>query len=446
MIALRKFYIVLVFSSLSFAVFGQQNDEKSHQDHGHSTEQTHHEADHTEADSQDHASAEEHHDESGHHGCGHPADEDAPFNASETALHHIADANAIHIIGDTYFHLPCILYAPGSGWTVTTTAAFKPHHHGNGTMAVDGYVLVHGNVMRIKDENFPKGKVAVSEPTHEEREVNGKPKMIYFVQSEGNCYELDMKTSYDGGILGGGVTSYMDFSITRNVFTMLLTCFLLFFLFRSVARAYKKRDGQAPRGIQNFMEPLVTFIRDDVAKPNIPHRYDEFMPYLLATFFFILGLNLIGQLPFFPGSANVTGNLSVTMVLALITFLITNFKGNKHYWEHTFWMPGVPPVLKVLIITPIEILGLFLKPFTLMLRLFANVTAGHIVIISFVSLIFIFGNAGESLNGTIIGTAASIPLTLFMMALELLVAFLQAYIFTMLSAVYFGMATEEAHH
>jgi F-type H+-transporting ATPase subunit a len=170
------------------------------------------------------------------------------------------------------------------------------------------------------------------------------------------------------------------------------------------------------------------------------------MPYLLSVFFFILGLNLIGQIPIFPGSANVTGNISVTMVLAVITFLITNLSGNKHYWEHTLWMPGVPPVLKVLILTPVEILGIVLKPFTLMLRLFANITAGHIVIVAFVGLIFIFGKAGASVGGSAVGAAVSVPLTMFMMALELLVAFLQAYIFTMLSAVYFGLATEEAHH
>ncbi|MEZ4919781.1 MAG: F0F1 ATP synthase subunit A [Saprospiraceae bacterium] len=448
MIALRKFYIVLVFSALSLAAFGQNN----HTDHDHTggshaepaTEAAHSDESHADAGHAD--AAEAAHGEGESHGCGHPAEENPEFNASETALHHIADANAIHIVGDVYLHLPCILYAPSAGWTFTTTSAFHPHHHGNGTMAVDGYVLVHGNVMRVKDENFPKGEVAVTGPTHEEREVNGKPKMIYFVQANGNCYELDAKTSYDGGMLGGGITSFSDFSITRNVFTMLLTVLLLFFVFRAVAKSYKTRDGMAPKGLQNFFEPLVTFIRDDVAKPNIPKRYDEFMPFLLSVFFFILGLNLIGQIPFFPGSANVTGNLSITLVLAVITFIITNLKGNKHYWEHIFWMPGVPTVLKVLIITPIEILGLFLKPFTLMLRLFANVTAGHIVIISFVSLIFIFGDAGESMSGTAIGAAASIPLTLFMMALELLVAFLQAYIFTMLSAVYFGMATEEAHH
>ena len=136
----------------------------------------------------------------------------------------------------------------------------------------------------------------------------------------------------------------------------------------------------------------------------------------------------------------------ITIVLAIITFIIVNLSGNKHYWEHTLWMPGVPSVLKILILTPVEILGIFLKPFTLLLRLFANITAGHIVIISFVSLIFIFGKAGESIGGSTVGAVISVPLTLFMLAIELLVAFLQAFIFTMLSASYIGAAIEEPHH
>jgi F-type H+-transporting ATPase subunit a len=419
------FCILLVFS----APISRLNAQEVHEAH----------ADHSEASGHAHAVGE---------ACGsHDADADVAFSPGDLALHHIADANAVHIFGDLYLPLPMMLYAPGQGWTMTTSAAFKPHHHGNGTVAKDGYVLVHGNVMRVKDYvKFPKGIVEVGEPTHDIVQVGGKPKTIYYVKVEGTCFALEPKSTLDGGFMGGGLTSFYDFSITRNVFTMLLVCGLLFFLFRSVARAYMARDGQAPKGLQSLMEPLVTFIRDEVAKPNIGHHYERYMPYLLTVFFFILGLNLFGQLPFFPGSANVTGSLSVTLVLALITFLMTNLTANRNYWEHVLWMPGVPAVLKVLIMTPVEVLGVFLKPFTLMLRLFANITAGHIVIISFVSLIFIFGKAGESVSGSIIGVAGAVPLTLFMMALELLVAFLQAYIFTMLSAVYFGMANEEAHH
>jgi F-type H+-transporting ATPase subunit a len=426
MTAIRNIWIVLIFSGLCTWAVAQ--------------EQPHPPADGPAE------TAEAAHDPAGH-GCGHPDDPNAEFNAGETAVHHIADANAIHIFGNTYLHLPVMLYAPGQGWMVATTAAFHPHHHGNGTVAKDGYVLVHGNVMRVQDPAFPRGTVSLDgEPTHEEKEINNKTKTIYYVQVNGTCYTLDAKSSYDGGIMGGGVTSFYDFSITRNVFTMLLTALLLFLLFRTVATSYTRRPGQAPRGLQNFMEPFVTFIRDEVAKPNIGPKYERYMPYLLSAFFFILGLNLIGQIPFFPGSANVTGNISITIVLALLTFFISTFSANRHFWEHTLWMPGVPAILKILILTPIEILGLFLRPFTLLLRLFANITAGHIVILSFVSLIFIFGKAGASVSGSFTGVLASIPLTLFMMTLELLVAFLQAFIFTMLSAVYIGTAIEEPHH
>jgi F-type H+-transporting ATPase subunit a len=380
----------------------------------------------------------------GHNPCEHPEE---PFNASENAIHHIADANALHIYGDLYLHLPCFLYAPSKGWTLlSSTAKFDAHHHGNGTKVIDGYVLAHGNVMRISDSTFPSGEQTMECVYTEKYTQDGKEKERSFALVGGQAYPLDKKTSFDGGLMGGGITSFYDYSITRNVFAMLLSCLLLFFGFRGVASAMKKREGQAPTGFQNFMEPLVEFVRDDIAKPNIgDHKYEKFMPFLLTIFFFILGLNLLGQIPFFPGGANVTGALTITAVLALVVFFVTNLNGNKHYWSHIFNMPGVPKPL-LAIITPVEILGVFIKPFTLLLRLFANITAGHIVILSFVSLIFIFGDSGKSLSGTGLGIAISVPLTIFAMALELLVAFLQAYVFTMLTAVYIGGATEEAHH
>lgn len=428
MTAFRKFWIALIFSGLSTFAFAQDHhDNHQHDDHsGHQHEQG------QVGDA--------------HSPCGHSVSIEKEFNAGDNAVHHIADANALHIVGDLYFPLPCILYAPEYGWTLTTTAAFHAHHHGNGTKTKDGYVLVHGNVMRLKNPALAQGEFDVTDYTHEDIEENGKTKTVYNAIIGGNCERLDAKTTFDGGIMGGGITSFYDYSITRNVFTMLLTVLILFLLFRAAATAAVRRQGQAPKGLQNFLEPFVTFIRDEVAKPNIGPKYEKYLPYLLSAFFFILGLNLIGQVPFFPGSANVTGNISVTIVLAVLTFLISTFSANKHFWEHTLWMPGVPAPLKILILTPIEVLGLFLKPFTLLLRLFANITAGHIVILSFVSLIFIFGDAGKSVGGSMAGAAASIPLTLFMMTLELLVAFLQAFIFTMLSAVYIGTAVEEPHH
>ncbi|MBV6439914.1 MAG: ATP synthase subunit a [Saprospiraceae bacterium] len=438
MTAIRKYWIALIFSGLSLAAFAQHDHEHHPQQTGDQHEQPN-QTDHAQT-----AAAA-----GGAHGdCGHPIDEvkEGEFNAGETAIHHIADANAVHIFGNLYLHLPCILYAPGHGWTLTTTSAFHPHHHGNGEVSKKGYVLVHGNVMRIKDPAFAAGEYNIEGYTHKEIEKDGKTKTIYSALINGECKELDPKSTLDGGIMGGGITSFYDYSITRNVFTMILTALLLFFLFRVAATTAMRREGQAPKGLQNFLEPFYTFIRDDVARPAIGPKYEKYMPFLLSVFFFILGLNLIGQIPFFPGSANVTGNISVTIVLALITFVIMLLSSNKHFWEHTLWMPGIPPVLKILILTPVEILGLFLRPFTLLLRLFANITAGHIVILCFVGLIFIFGKAGTSVGGSITGVLAAIPLSLFMMALELLVAFLQAFIFTMLSATYFGMALEEPHH
>jgi F-type H+-transporting ATPase subunit a len=423
----QKLFITLIFSGLSVLSIAQGQGDPGTKTGSEPTSQPDTQVD--QAKDGDGADAEEH-----------------EFNAGENAVHHISDGNAINIIGDIYLHLPVILYEPKKGWTFTTTASFHPHHHGDGTMAYHGYTMAHGNVVRFVDASMAEGHHEIEKINHEDITADGKTKTVYSAMIGGKSYELEPKSSYDGGILGGGITNFYDFSITRNVFTMLLTCLILFFVFRSVANSATKRRGQAPRGLQNFIEPFVTFIRDEVAKPNIGPKYEKYMPYLLTAFFFILGLNLIGQIPFFPGSANVTGNISITIVLALITFIISTFSANKHFWEHTLWMPGVPAVLKILILTPIEILGVFLKPFTLLLRLFANITAGHIVILSFVSLIFILGKSGASTGGSIAGIAASVPLTLFMMTLELLVAFLQAFIFTMLSASYIGAAVEEPHH
>ncbi|MBL7826338.1 MAG: F0F1 ATP synthase subunit A [Saprospiraceae bacterium] len=437
MTAIRKYWIALIFSG--FAAFAYAQNDHGH-DHPTHTDQHGHE--HAQPDSAAPQPAE-HAEEHGK--CGHSINAPQEFNAGDNAVHHISDANIIHVFGDIYFHLPVILKSE-KGWSFMTTKAFHPHHHSTGENSHEGYVLVHGGVMRIQGGQMADRDYAIEDITHLEVEGEGKKKMQYNAVIEGQCYPLEAKTTYDGGILGGGVTSFMDFSITRNVFTMLMTAIFLFLVFRSVANSATKRRGHAPKGLQNFIEPFYTFIRDEVAKPNIGHHYEKYMPYLMSAFFFILGLNLIGQIPFFPGSANVTGNISITIVLAVLTFLISTFSANKHFWEHTLWMPGVPALLKIFILTPIEILGLFLKPFTLLLRLFANITAGHIVILSFVSLIFILGKSGESMSGSIIGIGASTLLTLFMMTLELLVAFLQAFIFTMLSATYIGTAIEEPHH
>ena len=237
----------------------------------------------------------------------------------------------------------------------------------------------------------------------------------------------------------------IDLSITKTVTGILITVIIMFLLFGSMAKSYKKRRGQAPKGVQSFLEPLVLFVRDEIAKPSIGHKYERYMPFLLSVFFFIWIANLLGLIPFI-GGFNVTGNISITLVLATFTFIITTFTSNKNYWIHIFNTPGVPWWLKlpVPLMPVIELFGMFIKPVVLTLRLFANITAGHIIILSFVSLIFIFGNLfGDGAGYGV--SIVSIGFSIFMNFLELLVAFLQAYVFTLLSALYFGAAVEEHH-
>ena len=368
------------------------------------------------------------------------------YDATSTAFHHISDAN-VYSIGSFNFPLPCILYSKEQGWDVFSSKKFDFHFygHGEGHKAYNRYVLDEGQVKRVQDPSFPMGEVELEGFIHENTLVDGKKKFNSYACYNGKHYLLDPQSTADGGLFGGGITSFYDFSLTKNVVTMILISSLLAFAFFGIAKAYRNRGGMAPKGLQSFMEPIFLFIQDEVAKPFLGPKWERFLPLLLSLFFFILGLNLFGQIPIFGGS-NVTGNLAVTAVLALIAFVVVTINGNKHYWSHMLWMPGVPAIIKIIILTPVEILGMFIKPFTLMLRLFANITAGHIVVLSFVGLIFIFGKLGRNMAGVVGGAVVSIPLTMFIMAIELLVAFIQAYVFTLLVASYIGAATEEVHH
>ncbi|MCP3931373.1 MAG: F0F1 ATP synthase subunit A [Bacteroidetes bacterium] len=356
-------------------------------------------------------------------------------------MHHIADANEYHIWKDLHMPLPCILYAPGHG--LSTFMSSKFHH---GEHAVDGYVLNHGRVNRIADSSFPEGEVKIDGIIHRTEEIEeGEKKEVPYALYHGNEYKLDAPSTIDGGMLGGGITSFYDFSITRNVFGMLLAAILLIWLFLAVAKGYKKNEGKAPSGIQSFMEPFFIFIRDEVTRPMIGEKkYERYQPFIMTLFFFILILNLLGLMPFFPGGSNVTGNLAVTMALAVITFIVVNVNGNANYWQHIFWMPGIPAWVKI-ILTPVEILGLFIKPFSLMIRLFANISAGHIIILSLIGLMFIFGGNGTSVGGSIGGGILGGLFTAFMNLIEIIVALLQAFIFAILTASYLGAATEEHH-
>ncbi|WP_210462147.1 F0F1 ATP synthase subunit A [Rufibacter roseolus] len=319
--------------------------------------------------------------------------EGGEFNPGEMISHHIGDDYTWHFADGVVLPLPVILYGE-NGLDVFLASKFYNEHHE--LQPYNGYVMEHGHIYYANEEGEPRTK------------VNEKG-----------------ETEHVGP---------MDFSITKNVASLFLSVLLLFLVFFSIAGAYSKNRGKAPRGLQSFFEPIIVFIRDDIAKTNIGPKYERFMPYLLTVFFFIWFNNLLGLL---PGGANLTGNIAVTLVLALLTLILTVFNGNKSYWGHIFATPGVPKWLAPIMI-PVEVIGIFTKPFSLMVRLFANITAGHIIILSLFSLIFIFQSIA-------IGPL-SVAFATFMNFLELFVALLQAYIFTLLSAMYFGGAVEEHDH
>jgi len=371
---------------------------------------------------------------------------------TEAVMHHIGDAHQFHIVGDLYLPLPCIAYSTDAGFLFSMSNAFEYDAATHiSKKAINGYVIYHDQLMRLidADGNSPEGVVelggghAHDDHGHENHNghEHGKKKEAHSktVEVGGKTYDMEAASALQG------ITTWVDFSITKNVFSMFLVVILLIFIFSSVSKAYKTRSGQAPKGMQSLIEPIIVFMRDEVIKPGVGHKWEKYFPYLMTAFFFILFSNLIGLVPLFPGSANITGNLGVTIILALFTFLITNLNGNKHYWTHIFMMPGVPKIVLILL-TPIEIAGLFIKPVTLFIRLFANITAGHIIILSLVSLIFFFSKGGESIAGAFGGAVVAIPFVFAMNFLELFVAFLQAFIFTLLSALYIGSAVEDHHH
>jgi F-type H+-transporting ATPase subunit a len=329
-----------------------------------------------------------------------PDEKKEPFNAGEMIIEHVQDAHYWHIAGHLSVPLPVIL---------KTDKGFEC----------------------FSSSNF------IDEATHKLKPYQGNYTYVLNEQNHVKILNADGKEDEE---LSGVI---WDFSITKNVVALFVGAFIMCWIFLSVAKSFKRREGQAPKGLQSLIEPLVIFVRDDVAKSSIGPKYEKFLPFLLTVFFFIWINNLLGLIPFIPGGANLTGNISVTMVLALLTFVVTLINTNGHYWRHVFAMPGVP-IGVLFILTPIEILGVFLKPFVLMVRLFANMTAGHIIALAFFALIFIFGemNTGAGLGVSVV----SLAFTIFMFVMELLVAFLQAYVFTLLSAMYFGGAIEEGHH
>lgn len=270
----------------------------------------------------------------------------------------------------------------------------------------------------------------------------------FAIASQGPSKGKIIRVLEDGITPDPQATFLLDLSITKNVFSIFLSATFICILFIKVGRKYSRQGSRAvPRGLQSFLEPIIVFVRDEIALSAIgPAHYQRFLPYLLTLFFFIFFNNLIGLIPVFPGGANVTGNLSVTLVLAMFTFFTTQLFSNKAYWKHIFNTPGVPFWLKfpIPLMPVIELVGVLIKPFVLMVRLFANITAGHMIILGFVTLIFVLGGVSVVMGYAI--APLSLVFLIFMNFIELLVAFLQAYVFTLFSALFFGMAVPEDHH
>ena len=385
----------------------------------------------------------------------------------EFIIHHIADAHDIHLWGEgpsaVHIPLPVISYSPEYGWSMFSSAHLL--HHGEDHVDLSDHGM---------------------EGAHAAHGSHGGGGQYH-------CHTTDLTYTLDGnGALhahnsaGDHVKAY-DLSISKSVLGMFIVIFMMMLIFPRVGSAYKKRKGQAPKGLQNALEPLILFIRDEVAIPSIgakkADRYlpfllttfflpkglqnaleplilfirdevaipsigakkaDRYLPFLLTTFFFIFLCNLLGLVPFI-GAFNVTGTVGVTLILATFVFIITTVSGNRHYWGHIFWPPGVPLPIK-LILVPVEVVGILLKPAVLMIRLTANIGAGHIIILALTFLVFIISDYGANTAAGIGTGIFSVAFMIFMYFIELLVAFLQAYVFTLLAALYFGDATQEAHH
>jgi len=314
-------------------------------------------------------------------------------------LEHLADSYTWHItkIGNSEISipLPVIVYSKITGWHVFLSSAFdeKP---------------VHDGLLIATDGKF-KGKIV----------------------------EKDAQ--------GAEVKPLFDISITKVVLSLLINSSLLIFIILMVARSYKKDTFESKKGFVGFMELFIMNINDDVIKPCIGKDYRRFSPYLLTVFFFIFLNNLMGIIPIFPGGANVTGNIAITFTLAICTFLIVNIFGTKEYWKEIFW-PDVPLWLKVpLPLMPtIELVGVFTKPFALMIRLFANMLAGHSIVLGLTCLVFVTVSLGPAMNTSM--TVVSVLFTVFINLVEVLVAYIQAYVFVLLSAVFIGLARVEPHH
>ncbi|MEZ4825986.1 MAG: F0F1 ATP synthase subunit A [Bacteroidia bacterium] len=350
------------------------------------------------------------------------------FDASETILHHVLDTHDWHITdipagkdehGNTHYvpvalHLPWFFYSSRDGFVFSSTEG----------LSEKGYMAHHDHVYALNPGVHP--------PMDEHGHMSMDEKAFEAWEAENVDHHA----------------SVYDLSITKASLHMIIVGIAMLLVFSAVARGYKRNVGKAPSGVQSMFEPIIVFIRDEVAKPYLHDKASRFLPYLLSLFFFIWFSNLFGLTPF---NSNVMGNISVTAALAVLTFLLINFNGTKDYWVHIFNTPGVPWALKfgIPLMPIVEIVGIFTKPFALMIRLFANISAGHFMVLSLVCMIFILGKNGAQPGGAFGIMPLSFAFTTAIFVLEMVVAIIQAYIFTLLTSVFIGMALEshdEHHH
>lgn len=375
-----SFFFILVFGLFHFGVLNAQE----HGDHSHATEEHAHGAE------EDHGAGAEH----GHgaaHGAGdiHCGDHHGEVTYPELMKHHIKNTHNWHLFD--YGHgehdkveimLPWLVYSEAYGLDF----------------------FMHGDL---------------------------DPSKYCFNHEKLNIVENGQVTEMQ----------VLDLSPNKTVIHIFIVCLVMILIFTSVAKSYKKRAGMAPKGLQSLLEPVIVFVKEDIADNYLGKKSEKFLPYLLTVFFFIWISNLFGLMPF---NFNITGSIIVCFVLALLTMILTMANTNKHFWGHVFWFPGAPVPVKILMI-PIELVGIISKPFALMIRLFANITGGHFMVLSLIGLIFIMGDNGNSVGGAIGGGFLSVLFTTFILCLEMLVAALQAYVFTLLTAVFIGQAMEGDH-
>ncbi len=381
------------------------------------------------------------HGEEGEHHSSHHEEE-----VADIIIHHIMDTHDWHFfdVGETAvaLHLPWLLYDAEEG------LKFFANTHALEEEA--NYIVHHDKVYKvaskeIESEYVIKGKPeeVAPEVAHEIHELEADPKFVVTHTKYVERDEEENKTTVNEfKVYKAAASSVYDFSMTKTGLQILLVAIFMFFIFRAAAKGYKKNEGKAPKGVQSFMEPLVIFVRDEVAKPFLHGKHDRFMPYLLTLFFFIWISNLFGLTPF---NSNIAGNTTITVMLSAISFLYILRYSTADFWGHIFWFPGVPLPVKPLMLV-VELLSLLTKPAALAIRLFANISAGHFMVLSLISLIFILGDMGHNAVGGWSITPLSLLFGLFIMGVEIIVAAVQAFVFAMLTAVFIGQSMETHGH